>query len=319
MQFLSFATKATDRRERTRQWQAATRTTHVALEDDSEASIRGCDLGHLRLCAVTLGRHRVEYPRGAEQPGDGLIKFLLQEEGICSVEQDTGCVTLQTGQWCAIDKARPFAIQSSGPIRQFALVLPRHRIVALDGQGNRAQRPMNFLRGAGQVLHASAMSALATATSLGRADRIRLGEALIGLVNVAWHADPTLEKPTGKKGRRTAIFNYIEENLVDPDLNVAKIAADLGLAKRTLYKLFAEEPITISRLIWDRRLEHCRRALLDPQLEKASITEIALDRGFKDSQHFSRAFKQRFGLCPRDYRAAQFSLADNTAEPGLYS
>jgi AraC-like DNA-binding protein len=33
-----------------------------------------------------------------------------------------------------------------------------------------------------------------------------------------------------------------------------------------------------------------------------SICEIAFSRGFNDSAHFSRSFKDRFGVSPREFR-----------------
>lgn len=60
--------------------------------------------------------------------------------------------------------------------------------------------------------------------------------------------------------------------------------------------------MTVVRVIWDRRLERCREEIADPAMALRSITEIAHDWAFSDSQHFSRAFKQRFGMTPREYR-----------------
>ncbi|MGX1349592.1 AraC-like DNA-binding protein [Bradyrhizobium elkanii] len=32
------------------------------------------------------------------------------------------------------------------------------------------------------------------------------------------------------------------------------------------------------------------------------VSQIAMDNGFNDLSHFSKAFRMKFGLAPRDYR-----------------
>lgn len=41
----------------------------------------------------------------------------------------------------------------------------------------------------------------------------------------------------------------------------------------------------------------------------ASVTEVALDAGYETPEAFSRAFRSRFGVSPREYRAAHFEAA----------
>jgi len=307
MDYLSFATRAANRRERSDQWRAITRAPHAELGDDREASIRGCDLGEIRLCSVALGEHRLESARGdygAEE--NGLVKFLFLEEGECLVEQDGRSVTLGAGQWCAIDKTLPFSTAAPRSTRQLALALPKRRLAGWQGGIRQALvMPHGFLHGAGNVLHESAAAAINAATVLGRRDRARLGDALVHMLNMAWQADPEVAGARTRRARRHAVMDYVERNLVDPDLDISRIAQALGYSKRTLHKLFADDSTTLSRLIWNRRLEHCRQQLLDPAQARRSITEIAHSWGFSDSQHFSRAFKTRFGASPRDFRNGQ--------------
>jgi transcriptional regulator GlxA family with amidase domain len=59
----------------------------------------------------------------------------------------------------------------------------------------------------------------------------------------------------------------------------------------------------VARAIWDKRLEWCRDEMVNSPLAGRSITQHAPLWGFKDGQHFSRAFKQRFCLPPRLYRS----------------
>jgi AraC family transcriptional activator of tynA and feaB len=54
--------------------------------------------------------------------------------------------------------------------------------------------------------------------------------------------------------------------------------------------------------VWSQRLDRCASDLKAPLLKSRTIGEIAYQWGFSDVSHFSRAFKQRFGATPREWR-----------------
>jgi AraC-like DNA-binding protein len=54
--------------------------------------------------------------------------------------------------------------------------------------------------------------------------------------------------------------------------------------------------------IWRRRLEVAAKCLGDPDRVHAAIGDLAYRCGFSSQAHFSRRFKDRYGLSPRDYR-----------------
>jgi AraC-like DNA-binding protein len=77
------------------------------------------------------------------------------------------------------------------------------------------------------------------------------------------------------------------------------IAQALNISKSYLHLLFRGENTTISQYIWDLRL---RSDLANPLHRHQTITEIAFAWGFNSSTHFSRMFKERYGLSARAYR-----------------
>jgi AraC-like DNA-binding protein len=58
------------------------------------------------------------------------------------------------------------------------------------------------------------------------------------------------------------------------------------------------------RYVWNRRLDRCRDDLKKPCASAQRVADIAFRWGFSDLSHFSRAFKARFGMSPRDCRGA---------------
>ena len=78
--------------------------------------------------------------------------------------------------------------------------------------------------------------------------------------------------------------------------------------------LFSATGATLSAHIRARRLAAMRRDLADPRLSDRSITEIALNWGFSDSAHASRAFSAAFGQSPSLFRAAAGSRPDEARQ-----
>lgn len=302
--FLNFTTRASSRLERSQQWCNLTRADRVEIDDDRESSMRAVDLGELRLCMVSMGRHRVGAGRAAQAPSlPPLVKYVFQEEGSARILQHGGAIELSPGQWCGLRKDEPYVIEASGHSRQLTLSTSSQFL----RDPRRALEPWraaySYHRGASHILHAAASAAVVSGGSLSSADAARIGFNLIDLLEIALTTGNQLELPDIRAERRHAALDFVDRNLADPGLDVASIAEALGCSSRTIHKLFEGEARTVAREIWDRRLERCRRELVDPAMARRSITEIAHDWGFSDSQHFSRAFKHRFGSTPREYRS----------------
>ena len=69
-----------------------------------------------------------------------------------------------------------------------------------------------------------------------------------------------------------------------------------------------------------RRVERCADDLRDPGQAHRPITDICFSWGFNSTSHFSRLFKERFGVTPRGYRAAsRWSGGVKNATPRLAS
>jgi AraC-like DNA-binding protein len=94
----------------------------------------------------------------------------------------------------------------------------------------------------------------------------------------------------------------IETLLPDPGLSLRRVADEEGVSSRYVQKLFASVDETFSHYLRTRRLERCRTDLSSPQHARLSISEICFRWGFNGSAHFSRAFRDQYGLSPREFR-----------------
>jgi acetamidase/formamidase/AraC-like DNA-binding protein len=113
---------------------------------------------------------------------------------------------------------------------------------------------------------------------------------------------------------RRRILRGIEQRLDDPDLNLARFAAAEAVSERAVKKLLESQGESFSRYLRDRRLERAARALSDPALQTVPVAEITFRCGFGEPAHFSRAFRQRFGMAPNLYRTRAMT---NGAAPPL--
>ena len=106
-------------------------------------------------------------------------------------------------------------------------------------------------------------------------------------------------------GRHAKVRLYIEQHLRDPLLSPCSIATGLKLSSRYLRMIFASSSETVSAYILRRRLEECARQMSDPRWRGHSISEIAFAWGFNSASHFTRSFRDRYGVSPRNYRRVQ--------------
>ncbi|VGO23559.1 response regulator transcription factor [Pontiella sulfatireligans] len=101
------------------------------------------------------------------------------------------------------------------------------------------------------------------------------------------------------------IFEVLETHCADTDFSVELFAMKLNVGLRTLSrKLKALTGLTPAKMIWNVRLKKAAALLASSELR---VTDIAYDVGFSDAAHFSRYFKQFYGMSPSEYRAKQTS------------
>jgi AraC-like DNA-binding protein len=117
---------------------------------------------------------------------------------------------------------------------------------------------------------------------------------------IAFESNITASSNVGAWHARARL--YIEQHLRTPDLTPCSIASKLKLSPRYLRMIFASGNETVSAYILRRRLEECARQIEDPRWSDHSITEIAFSWGFNSAPHFTRSFRDRYGIAPRRYR-----------------
>ena len=102
------------------------------------------------------------------------------------------------------------------------------------------------------------------------------------------------ENPIIKK-----VCDYADSHL-EEELSLEQAAEIAGVSSFHLSKLFKEEKgETFINCISDKRLEKARQLLAETEF---SIKEITAKVGYNDQNYFSRIFKSKYGLSPKEYR-----------------
>jgi len=226
--------------------------------------------------------------------------------GSCKFVQHGRTCILTPSDWTLIDTKEPQAHAITSPeLEAFAIMLPHPSdpaIAALCEQG--LARRWNARIGLSRVLHAMVIESLVEMRRLPRFSRRKLGNAI---TTMAWDAlREQIETPPiiGQRDELSArVKAYIEAQLSDPELSVERIAHACNISVRGLHRLFAEDPAgSVSSYLWHRRVNRCANELRDSSQLHRSITDICFSYGFSSSSHFSRLFKDRFGVPPFRYR-----------------
>jgi AraC family transcriptional regulator len=106
-------------------------------------------------------------------------------------------------------------------------------------------------------------------------------------------------KPTPSLLRIIPALVHIQTHL-DQDLSLDLLADEARLSKYHFHQLFRRVTGETPKSCVDRlRLE---RAAVQLRIRRATVLEIALECGYQNHETFSRAFRARFGMSPRDYR-----------------
>lgn len=134
-----------------------------------------------------------------------------------------------------------------------------------------------------------------------------VGRQLADLLALALQSDERVLSSGGSTVRMAhlaRIESFVRRHIDNPDLGPDEVAAGCGVSVRYLHELLRDTNQTLGSWIRDQRLAAAREDLGNPR-DKRAIGEIAYARGFADQAQFSRAFRARYGITPKEARARE--------------
>lgn len=273
--------------------------------------IRMAELDDIHVSEVSAREHSVErtpelIARGTDRR---YFKLSLQISGCGLLIQDNREAMLQPGDIAVYDTGRPYSMVFDDDFRMMVVMFPQ-TLLELPADAVGELTAVRFAHGHGLTgMIAPFLEQMANGIDkLSGPTGARLAHTAIDLVSTMFASElGELLEPNGHRALAGRIRSHIEENLGDPTLDPAGIAAAHYISTRHLHGIFREEGTTVSTWIRTRRLEHCRRDLGDPLLADRPIGAVATRWGFVDAAHFSRLYRATFGVSPSETRARLFS------------
>ncbi|GHH30299.1 AraC family transcriptional regulator [Lentzea cavernae] len=268
-------------------WEEHNARALVGLRVEASRPFEGAEvnlaLPRLQVARVSGSPHAVERDvrQIAEHPADGVVVYFMLA-GESRFEHRGGRELVVPGQALVLDGDQPFRREFSGGLTELVLKAPR--------RGPVQPRVFDFRADA----HARALVTALSGALRGPADWDGLEQTATDLLGTLLGGTRT------PAADLAAAHAFITAHLHEQELCAQRIAAAVGYSERHLSRLFARSGQSVPQAILNARLDAARLRLAEP----ISLAEVAARTGFVSQAHFSRTYRARFGVTPRQDRAA---------------
>ncbi|ESS41510.1 Transcriptional regulator, AraC family [Burkholderia cenocepacia KC-01] len=238
---------------------------------------------------------------------DDYLLVSIQIEGRGALEQDARTAFVDPTDMVLFDSSRHFVWHFSG--QHYTIRFPRQALEKLVpcGRQHTAVR-IPAATGIRRIAadHIASLHRVLSSDKGAMTACERLGDVSANLVALAladYFNTVPLPRSNVKEMHLLRARALIKDRIHEPELGPERIADELGVSSRYLYRLFAEVGESIGETICTARLNGCGEWLRQRAYANRSITDIAMAWGFNNASHFSRTFRRHFGMSARDYRA----------------
>jgi AraC-like DNA-binding protein len=253
-------------------------------------------------CAQRVFRTQSRIARASED----FVLITLGIKGMNGVFQDGREAIVRAGEFVIYDTTRPYELRFDNHFSQTIFRIPRKLLQQRVGSFDTltattfaAKRPLERLA-YDFLINVSEIIDFVDAETA-----IRLSDQALDLVGMAF-SEKMHDGCQGQSFHRSKLLyrlkSYILMHLRNPELSLSSAAAALGVSTRYVSDLMAAEQLSFRSYVQVQRLDKCKRDLSDPSNAARHVGDIAYAWGFKDLAHFSRTFKERFGVSPREWR-----------------
>lgn len=239
------------------------------------------------------------------EPADELILNLLLKGSMHVAQLGHGTV-LEPGDFALCVGHRPYELEIPDRMAVACFRLPTmfvgcsaaslQRLVAQRFRGQKGMVPL--LYACAKALHRQRLDIPSQAAVLA----LKHLTMLVGAVVEETLGNMTRSGTDQSELALLRVKAHVASRLNDPDLSVQSIADAMQVSPRYLHRLWDQENETLANYFWSKRLDKVAEELRSPARRGESITRISTMWGFGNMSHFSRVFRDRFGMSPRDYR-----------------
>ena len=265
-----------------------------------------CSFGYSEHDAATVSFRRSWHDIRSNRMTHWLLHFVLS--GRLELSQAGDSYVVNAGECAIIDMDEPFFSRAlPGDKRGFRcsfVAIPEHLVLSHLPWATRLTSPLRIAATQRRQLERlfgtfCQDSGEATAQTLDL-----MFEGLLGCIGELVPRNIRHTNPARVADRHlAAIKDAIEKQFTQRGLTLAGVASVCRISSRYLCYLLRATGTSYSELLWNRRLTRARELLASSAQQHRTIAEISLSSGFGSAAHFSRHFRQRFGLSPAMYRS----------------
>jgi AraC-like DNA-binding protein len=235
-----------------------------------------------------------------------LFHFVVQGEH--RLVQGGGSYVIRPGQCAVINSDEPFyshaLIGANGTFESAYAAVPEHMVLSRMPWAMHVRTPLQIGPSHRHLVGKLLDLLWLEGSTPGSRTAALLAEAFLECVSESVRTSVKNHKPPiGLVDRRFLdIQQCIDRYLTCADLTAERVAQYCGISTRYLCHLLRSKETSYSDLLWQKRLGKSREWLVSAAFKNCSIVRIASMAGFKSASHFSRLFKDTYGVSPKGYR-----------------
>ncbi len=227
-----------------------------------------------------------------------LYTVYLVTEGTGKLHTQGEVLPLEAGDVFFSFPAVPFAIESVSDFKYMYISF-------LGARGNRIMEKLGICAKSPLYPHCQELAAVWTQGLHSPAQLSDIASEAVLLHTFAYLGGKLSNFSENDQGRTdliSIIQKYVDEHFSDPDFSLEQLGKDLKYNKKYLSTVFKRHVgVGIVDYLHTVRIQHACTML---KQGFTSVSDVALRCGYPDAQYFSKVFKRRMNLSPREYMAS---------------
>lgn len=304
---ISISTDMVDNELRNEFWRAAIKPMYEIEAKNRKYQFSGTivarALGTIQIGTTSFNTQNYTRTRKLIVQG-GIDHYVLQliTGGVLRGDFNGVDVVAKPGDIIIIDLAQTVESQASAGSR-ITVIIPRNELERIVRRRNLHGLVLSANASLTRLLFDYLHSLQSLSSELGKAEAHSAHEAMLTLLGAGINGVDSreIESLPVNLPMRKSILAFIDDNLSNPLLGPNLIVENLRVSRSRLYRTFDTDG-GIATIIRERRLDRAYRILAGEHGRHVSFKAIAYRCGFRDGTQFSRAFKVRFGMSPKDAR-----------------
>jgi len=307
----SWTSAGLGKREALREWREWAASTIAPIEvtvfDQDAFAARWVShgIGQLRMLQLHAPAQRVTHTGAEGSSGRAApsIQLVYARRGALKTLMGGKRFTVEPGQFVLLDNTRFYQMEMDTEHEALDLMMPQGWLEKyLPDPEALLARPIEARSGWGAPL-AALLETMLTGLDDAPLPRPLIAEQVGHLLGLAtgFHEPAESSRHRGQLARQ--ILRRIESGYADPDLSPEAVAHAVGISKRYLQTLLAGSNTSFVQELNVTRLDRASDMLSDPRAAGLPVAEVAYRNGFLDAGYFTRLFRKRFGITPREWRA----------------